>query len=765
MVQRLRSAGALLWAVLRRCAVYWPLLIVAALSLLAAAALAPPMAEQYRERVSAAGGVSGSNAEVAPPPAGTFAVRRLLMPFDIAKICLADAQQFDPLDAQFLRYIYLPYHVNQTGYTQAVNFSVNLALSQSSVIQYGWLIHPQVIRYDLRLLAPVVGDLQNLIDTFEELAFDPYFHEFVEIVDDIDTARDATLDALKVLLGLLDQETVDAKAKVSDGLQLAKLQQELSRGRTFDLAFLEKLAAGSLTIGGVIKDKNYNDVAKAIVSLRKAAGVLAKLAGDVAKIEVKSRRSGAGALGINEEVPIPARHAGEAFELLAELVQSDACIVRADYFLVRALASIDLGHGAGLYYQFLGVRAGQNGLTDFEQLLADLGVNEELLARQGVFSKSAIAWSGVTGRTRAVIGIPSVSVAPGRSTGFVTYTQDPSNDQVAAANEPLRNLLAFTFAAQELIWERRNGMLAFDLFNAAGLRQAKAPDNVVCDSRVPDPYTRELYSCMSCLRCHGPAGGRMAVGNDVLKLTRGNADILDDLASADGLDALLDKLAGEYSGDLSKPLQRSRDDFGEATFRATSGMRLGNDLANNMVTFKAMSVPEVCAFLSAIHVEYTYRPVSPAMVLADLGYLVTDEGHATELLNQVAPNGVGVTLLDPTLALLNVGVSVTRPAVELIYFDLALRSIITAKSIAQGEVNALKEGTPLGQMFSKKGSPVWDRVMSRRSERTKRVIQVPGGSVRPAAAKPRSSHVPAQKPTSAPRKRAERAEKTKGLAP
>ena len=756
---------------------------------------------------------------------GLIRVTRALMPYDAAKLALADAQQFKQEDAQFFRYIFIPY--DPAVYTPTVNFIVNAALSQSGVIQYGYQVHPQLIRYDLRFLAPDINDLQNLIDTYEELAFDPYFHEFVEVLDVVDDSREVAVDALKVFLADADKvnsvsqaltnvldaikaledflgknspdketeqkwrdalklaklredlakfprlnatglqefiaiadkriaseaqsvefaaklkalrDSVDALLKapvprqnakvilVGD-LRIARLQEELSRNRGFDVAFLQQFVKDADKAIAAAKDEV---IAKDLKSLRDAVDRLAQDGGDIAKVEVKSRRSGQGALGVNEEIPIPARHAGEAFEILTELVQSDASIVRADYFIIRAYASIDIGHGAGLIYQFYNVKAGLNGLTDFDQLLLDLGVSLEEIAKQRSDANAAMFYSGVTGRTRKVIAVPSLSIAPTRGTGLIVYTQDPSDEQVAAANEPVRNLIAFTFAAQEFIYEGKNGLLRWDLFNAAGLRQNSAPDNVVVDSKCPNPYTKRLYSGTSCLRCHGPNGGHMSVANDIRRLTAGGIDILDDLASGAGLQDQIDRLVGQYNYDFEKPLQRSRDDFGEATFRATAGVRVGNSIK----TFQGMTVAVLADAVSKVHLDYAYRNVTPKIALSELGYVVEDDGKALELLRQVAadfpPDEFGITILDPTISAIKLGIPVPRTLYENVYFDLALRSVLTAKLITQGEVSAKK----LDAITAVRKQTVTSAfVAKRRLDRKKVQMSIP--KLHPNFAKPR----------------------------
>ncbi len=647
----------------------------------------------------------------APSPGGrTYQLKRLLVPFDAAKIALADALQFDPRkDAPFIRYLFIP-PWNEEIYVRTTGFVLNLAVSQSSFIQYGSLIHPNVMRIDLRYFAPQADDLQNLINTWEQLAFDPYFHEFVILADQLDVTREAAIEALRIFVAktqeTLDKLSSELKTAGADFerqwmafLKLAQLQEQLSHFRQFDLTFLRQFVKDADKALLDMRGTEYDDFYSALKLLRDQVAQLIVQADKIDDVQTKqSRRSGQGALAANVEVPVPARHAGKALEVLIEQVQSDAALTYAPYFIHRATSSVDLGHGAGLYYQFAGVQAGQNGNTDFQQALKDAGIDLEVVDQLRSKNSAAMFTSNVTGRERAVRFVQGQGVRPSIASGLAVWTEDPADEQVAAANSPVRNLLGFEFAAQEMIIERPNGMLLFTLFNAAGLLQNSAPDNVVADHSIPAPYTTRLQSCISCIRCHGPQRGRMTPRNDIKTLTAGRVDILDDLASADGLVDLLDQLVSEYEWDPTDPtsrapLVRSRDDFDDAVFRATSGVKILKappyDIHRYEETWHA---DKACAQLSKVYGDYSYVWVTPLIALRELGYDVQDEKQAVELIRHVlpaiGPDGFGLTLLDPHIAWLRIraGGFITRPAWELIYFDAALRSLLTSGKIAQLEI-------------------------------------------------------------------------------
>ena len=660
----------------------------------------------------------------------SFTMKRRLVPFDAAKIALLDALQYDPVkDTPFLRYLFIP--DTPDVWVPTLNFAVNMCVSQSLFIQYGTQIHPNVLRYDLRLLATDPDDLKNLINVWEQFAFDPYFHEFVTLKDKTDNALEQAQDALKIFLeagGAKLQAFADALAKLGDDsakaewtqfLKLAQLKTEMSKTRVFDLVFLNQFVKDADQAIKTLSDDatSKSDKGKALVQtlkdLRDAVEQLAKEAGKTQVVEVVGRRSAQGGLGSNVEVPIPARHGGAALAVLVQLTQSDAAITFAPHYLHRTCATVDLGHGAGLYYDFVGIKSNQNdGLTDFQRFLKDFGINLEQIDVLESLNAAAIFTSNVTGRERKVIFLQGSGARPAVAGALLTYTQDPGENQTAAANSPMRNLINFEFAAQEAIADRKNGMLAWALFDAAGVLQLSAPDFVVSDHSVPAPYCTRLHAPISCIRCHGPQRGHMPVKNDVELLTSKRIDILDDQASADKLDELLQILVAIYrwrpDDETSRaPLVRSRDDFAYAIYLATAGIgRPGYQVYQYP---RGWSAAEACGKMGELWNGYSYQWITPLIALRELGYEVESEKEALKLIQHVIPAigpdpVFGITLLDPTIAAIRLGIPVPRASYELVYFDLALRSLLTAQEVAAGEVqpellNSKSGKTPLTRNF------------------------------------------------------------------
>ncbi len=569
-------------------------------------------------------------------------------------------------------------------------------------------------------------DLQQLIDTWEELAEDPYFHEFIVVDEagrvaisgsgtqpsvnsiDIEVIAPAAqvlavknaIFSLDAFLTQHDTGTNQYRTKWVKFLGLNTLSTELSN-KVIDVDVLKvsqkqlnKLGSSALQYSqfSTLK-RTVNNLINAIGTektrleaaekARQAAARTALNKREAARKQLLAKRKGRA-----ERIVIPARHTGAAGAILPELLATDAGITRADYFIVRALSTINLGHGDGLYYDFLQIDRNPAKGTALDQFLKDFGAN--LKASEGFRSDQAAAIfsSRVTGRTRKILYIYGNAVRPSAGTGLITITQDPSDEQVDAINDPIRNLLDFEFAASEVIAERPNGTLAFTLFDAAGNLQNSAPENVVADHTVPAPYTRRLHGAISCLRCHGPVGIYQPVGNDVQKLTKSKygSDILDDLSSKDAIDDAIDRLTGLYEGDLTKPLKRGTVDFGEAVFRATGGKK----------------TQDACADIASIFGYYVYTDITPKMALAELGYKVSTEAEAVKLFRALVPPypGVaGVTIKDPIVSALRAGISIKRYQWELIYFDVAFRAMLVSGS---PEIKAeLLSGLPNGSKIMK----------------------------------------------------------------
>ena len=345
--------------------------------------------------------------------------------------------------------------------------------------------------------------------------------------------------------------------------------------------------------------------------------------------------------------------------LPAETITIAHPIVRYDYFLRKAWSS----DAIGLYYDFRGITPAPqgSGLSDYEFFLKDFaGVTEAELQRFGIdpFKKVAMLDSKVTGKPRAVILFSGAGSKVNNNQGLIAVTQDGrDNDDVGRDTDPFRNLLQHRFNAMEVFVEMPNGTIAYALFTGdldgngvfdakkgEGKLQKTAPPDVVADFTIPDPHTKLLQAGISCIRCHAidKANGWQDLPNDVNTLLKsGVVDIVDTKA---------DLLASRYSGVLTKPLSRARDDLAEALTRIT-GLA---DSAEGTVVY------QVHGGIGKLVNEYQYTRITAELAAVELGVASLDN-----------INMEGVE--DNIIAILRAGLTVSRGQFEKVYVDMALR--------------------------------------------------------------------------------------------
>lgn len=220
----------------------------------------------------------------------------------------------------------------------------------------------------------------------------------------------------------------------------------------------------------------------------------------------------------------------------------------------------------GLYYKFRGI---PDTLDDFLVKFAgmtkpDKGKVTDILNQVRSDQKSAILFSRVTAKPRAVLIFHALGGRTGNNQGLVMITQDVNDENGLAQSDPLKSLLDNKPDAFEVIAELPNGEHVFALFNGQGKRQDSVPDNIAHDTTVKEPFTSKLQPGISCVRCHAPGFGIQTVGNDVLKLKLTPVtDVNQQLAGKDPADTL-DRALGLFSGDFEDdylPIQRARDDY------------------------------------------------------------------------------------------------------------------------------------------------------------------------------------------------------------
>lgn len=96
-------------------------------------------------------------------------------PIDAIAYALADISKLPATDQPFQRYIWIP---DGDRKKQAlISYAINLACSKASIIIRPTVVADgRLVRCDLRILAPRIGQYDTLYALWEELAFEPYFH-------------------------------------------------------------------------------------------------------------------------------------------------------------------------------------------------------------------------------------------------------------------------------------------------------------------------------------------------------------------------------------------------------------------------------------------------------------------------------------------------------------------------------------------------------------------------------------------------------------
>ena len=522
-------------------------------------------------------------------------------PADAVAYAVADLSQLSIADQPFQRYIWIPDGDPQK--IAVMNYVMNLAASRASVLVAPAVVaEGKLVRWDLRQLAPRSEQYASLHALWEELAFEPYFH----IVK-------TTADALPI--GAVQ---IESRADDPPGSLRFKFQEQLFfKAPGNEIFILENNAWSRREI----------------------------------QINVQRVVSYGAHVGLEQGV------------LLQGLSQSNAAVVRYDYFLVRSLSSID----GGLYYKFAGIEKNPSEGTAQDAFLKSLGASQQLVEELRSDQRAAIFRSNVTGKPRRVDVFYGAGVRPGSGAGLITITHDISDNDVDPRSDPIRNLLNLKDQAREAIAVKPNGLHIFALFDGNGALQDEAPPNIVRDHSVPPPHTGRVQSAISCIRCHGPEDGLKPFKNDVQTMLSGFLDVFGDVSSADQIPDQLDRLAGLYAGDLDKPIRRGRDDYSDAVFRVTGGM----------------TIPQVSARVSDIYGDYVYREVGAFEACIELGYLVPPK-QAVYYLNKILPplqqDVVGISPEDPIIGALKAGLKVNRLQWEQVYADAAFRALQTRKN-------------------------------------------------------------------------------------
>lgn len=353
--------------------------------------------------------------------------------------------------------------------------------------------------------------------------------------------------------------------------------------------------------------------------------------------------------------------------LLANLTLSPGAVYRADWFLSKALDTIN----GGAYYEFrqlpLETEKENKDLTAFDRYLRGRGVFLRATADAGGERRTALAVSDVTGKPRrADFGI-------GLGLGLYSITRDTQDGGQQAERHPLLNLIQGKLGDQgrEVFVTLPNGMIEYTLFDGNGNIVNEAPPELVRDHNIPAPYTARLRPARSCIICHNieTADGWREFPNDVITVLKtGRFDVVSDLSKLDiTREEAIDKLASLYTFDDSVDglIGRARRDYLAAVSRCVpAGIAFAPD--------KSL-VAQIGSRIREILFDYDYKKIDRRQAALELGHAFPDDFKGDPLAAALGPPIANVEI-NGVSAYLESGVKVNREDFETVYQDLLRRS-------------------------------------------------------------------------------------------
>lgn len=341
--------------------------------------------------------------------------------------------------------------------------------------------------------------------------------------------------------------------------------------------------------------------------------------------------------------------------LLTGLTLSAGAVYRADWFIVKALSTLN----GGKYYEFRQVVRQPEKGTALDNWLSQRGLFVATTQAVGGERRAAMFHSNVTGKPRRIDFFPTLAG------GLGSITRDVKDGNVDAKSHPLRNLLNFKDDGSEIIVSQPNGMLDFLLADNKGNIVDEAPPDLVRDHTIPAPYTSRLQPARSCISCHGIEGedGWRIVTNDVAKLLTSRLNVFADASDVLTPEQVADKLAGFYALPVEHAdgfLGRARRDHSTAVYAAAAGIKFDG---------KSI-VADVSQLVTAIIHGYEYQRITPEVAARELG--VTIPSDATGDVLEMALGAPNVSdVVDPVVGFLRIGVAVNRTDFEAVYADMA----------------------------------------------------------------------------------------------
>lgn len=579
--------------------------------------------------------VSGQNfhplpviAQSAPDPVKTEPVKPELIrpprelpwsrPADAIHIARIDAEvirQRNPEATPFLRWIWIR-RANPDEF-KAVSDGINKISRATTTIRPvpgGGIL----LRIDLRWYAPIVNgsanDLNEWLELWEQLAFDPYFSRII------------TGDTIKILT---DRER--------DSIRIPKASRWHWQGGKW------------VEVARHIQQWSLKDL-RDIVAERTTPNHLIG--------------SGIDELQAMTGSVCPVVDSGYFLTRALSTIKDRDKINGKD---VDNLYSLVWG---GLYYEFAGIRKSQvKGRTDLDQVLLDIGVGSDKENFRQLFdrlrSDSAVAMyrSEVTAKKRRVLYFAQLGARLSESSPVFFITEDIRRQDVDFLKDTFRNLLGFKPAAFRAIWTGRNGQQRYALLGADGQLLEKAADNVASDHDIPSPQTTELQSAISCIRCHYRNDGWHPLRNDARTMQQ-YARVFGDRSNLDQtIPDTLDRIKGLYDGDPARTLERARDDYARAVLTAT--VNWATDPSGRDATERNKQAVKLASIkIAEVWARERFDVVDAARALREMGVIPKGDGleqiRALLLPVQVVgpPAIIGIIEDDPTFIALRSGVSV-----------------------------------------------------------------------------------------------------------
>lgn len=317
---------------------------------------------------------------------------------------------------------------------------------------------------------------------------------------------------------------------------------------------------------------------------------------------------------------------------LREKTQSGGAVARADWFVAKAITTVD----GGFYYELTGIAD----FADANSLYEHLGIDFKASDRLNAEAWSLLVRSDVTNKFRRVIRRQG-------ALGGAWKTEDSIDE--TAEEDPLRNPLGRRHDASEHVLAKQNGLPLFALFDRDGKPVDVAPQNLATDHTAAHG-DGQLAPALSCLACHREDLLR-PLGNDLRRLLARDVEAY--FARAEDAE----KASAFYERDMQLALRRDREDFAAAVAAVSGGLE-ASEVAGDLVT---------------LYRSYAFEPVTPERARAELGL------RREQVLREVWGQSI-----DPVLLALCEGISVQRKQWEASFAEAAM---LTASAFNHHETN------------------------------------------------------------------------------